>query len=91
MGHPIPQTLHVLGHIGKQPVAILVDNGSTNNFIQDRVAKQLGLTLQPAQSFQVLVGNGDELQCSFLCHQVPLHLGPHVFMVDLFVLPLSGA
>jgi hypothetical protein len=36
-----------LGHIKKHPLSILVDSGSTHNFIQDRVAKQLGLNLQP--------------------------------------------
>lgn len=91
MGHPIPQTLRVLGHISKHPVAVLIDGGSTNNFIQDRVAKQLGLSVQPAQSFQVLVGNGEELHCTSLCQQVCLQLGSHKFIVDLFVVPLCGA
>ncbi|MCH81628.1 hypothetical protein A2U01_0002419, partial [Trifolium medium] len=91
MGHTIPQTLRVLGHIRKQPVSILIDSGSTHNFIQDRVVKQLGLSTDPAGSFQVLVGNGEELQCSSMCSNVSLSLGPHTFSVDLFVLPLSGA
>lgn len=91
MGHSIPQTLRVLGHIAKNPVAVLIDGGSTNNFIQDRVAKQLGLALEPAHSFQVLVGNGEELQCSSICPNVCLRLGSHDFCVDLFVVPLCGA
>ncbi|PNX96980.1 retrotransposon-related protein, partial [Trifolium pratense] len=65
MGHTIPQTIRLVGQINNQTLSILVDSGSTHNFIQDRVAKQLGLTLEPTPSFQVLV--------------------------DLFVLPLSGA
>lgn len=91
LGHAIPQTLRILGHVAKTQVAILVDGGSTNNFIQDRVAKQLGLNLQPAQTFQVLVGNGEELHCSTICPQVCIELGPHKFWVDLFVVPLRGA
>lgn len=51
----------------------------------------MGLTLKPAQSFDVLVGNGEQLPCSFLCENVDIHLGSHQFSVDLFVLPLSGA
>jgi predicted aspartyl protease len=61
MGHPIPQTIILLGHIDHHPLTILIDSGSTHNFIQDRIATQLGLTLEPTQSFQVLVGNGEEL------------------------------
>jgi hypothetical protein len=39
MGHTIPQTLRVMGQINHNPVAILIDSGSTHNFLQDRVAK----------------------------------------------------
>lgn len=91
LGHAIPETLRVLGLISKQPVAILVDSGSTKNFIQDRIAKQLGLPLQQAPSFQVLVGNGEELNCSTICPKVCLQLGSHQFLVDFFVVPLRGA
>lgn len=56
MGHSIPQTLRVLGQIHKAQVAVLIDGGSTNNFIQDKVAKNLGLPLQLAQSSRCLWG-----------------------------------
>ncbi|GAU30089.1 hypothetical protein TSUD_392450 [Trifolium subterraneum] len=91
MGHPIPQTLRVVGHVAKSPITVLIDSGSTHNFIQDRIAKQLGLKLEPAQEFQVLVGNGEELQCSYFCPNLAITLGSNKFLVDVFVLPLSGA
>ncbi|MCH90126.1 hypothetical protein A2U01_0011034, partial [Trifolium medium] len=91
MGNSIPQTLRVLGRIHQNPVGILIDSGSTHNFLQDRVVKQLGLPTQPAHSFTVLVGNGEQLSCTTMCSQVSLMLGSHEFIVDLFVLPLSGA
>lgn len=91
LGHTIPQTLKVKGQIQHNPVVILIDSGSTHNFIQDRIAKQLNLPLRQSQSFQVLVGNGEELTCDSICHQMALSMGSHIFSVDLFVLPLSGA
>ncbi|PNY17392.1 Ty3/gypsy retrotransposon protein [Trifolium pratense] len=91
MGHTIPQTLRVMGQIHNSPVAILIDSGSTHNFLQDRVARQLGLKTEQAHSFRVLVGNGEELQCTAMCPQTKLLLGSHLFTVDLFVLPISGA
>ncbi|MCH88085.1 hypothetical protein A2U01_0008966, partial [Trifolium medium] len=91
MGHSIPQTLRVVGQIQQSPIAVLIDSGSTHNFLQDRVARQLGLKSEPAHSFRVLVGNGEELQCTTMCPQTPLMLGSHKFVVDLFVLPISGA
>jgi hypothetical protein len=36
-------TFRIYGTIAKKQVVILVDSGSTHNFIQDRVAKFLGL------------------------------------------------
>ncbi|PNX94328.1 Ty3/gypsy retrotransposon protein, partial [Trifolium pratense] len=91
MGHTIPQTLRVMGQIHNKPVAILIDSGSTHNFLQDRVARQLGLSTEEAHSFKVLVGNGEVLNCTSMCPQTTLLLGSHEFSVDLFILPLSGA
>jgi len=91
LGHSIMQTLRVLGHVNSSSITVLVDSGSTHNFIQDRKAKFLGLKVILTQGFHVLVGNGDELSCSAICKQVPLYLRKHKFLVDLFVLPLSGA
>jgi hypothetical protein len=91
MGHTIPQTLRVMGHINQSPIAILIDSGSTHNFLQHRVAKQLGLPTKPFHSFKVLVGNGELLSCTSMYSQVTLYLGHHQFVLDLFVLPLSGA
>lgn len=79
------------GIIGNSPVSILIDSGSTHNFVQERIAKSLGLTFEPAQAFQVLVGNGEELPCSFVCPNITLRLGSYSVTVDLYVLPLSGA
>ncbi|MCI14051.1 retrotransposon-derived protein PEG10-like [Trifolium medium] len=58
MGHSIPQTLRVLGQICNNPVGVLIDSGSTHNFVQDRVVKQLGLVPQPAHSFKYWGCNG---------------------------------
>jgi hypothetical protein len=91
MGHSIPQTMRVQGQIGNFVVAVLIDSGSTHNFIQDRIAQFLGLHLSPSPGFNVLVGNSEELSCSYVCKQIPLQLGSHKFLIDLFVLPLSGA
>lgn len=90
MGHSIPQTLRVLGTIKNTPIIVLIDSGSTRNFIQERVAKNLNLPFQQTEPFQVLVGNGEELVCSSICSNISLTLDLHEFVVDLFVLPISG-
>jgi hypothetical protein len=91
MGHTIPQTLRVVGLINQKEVGVLIDSGSTHNFVQDRVVKQFGLPVQQAHTFNVLVGNGEQLGCTSMCPKVSLFMGSHEFLVDLYILPLSGA
>ncbi|XP_061370707.1 uncharacterized protein LOC133313358 [Gastrolobium bilobum] len=90
LGHSVPQTLRVQGRVGKAQLSLLIDSGSTHNFIQGRIAKYLGLDIHQAQGFQVLVGNGEELNCSSMCQQVPLFIADHQFFVDFYLLPICG-
>ncbi|GMJ03418.1 hypothetical protein HRI_004011000 [Hibiscus trionum] len=61
-GYHTPTTLRVSGTIQGNPVRILIDGGSTHNFIQSRVAKHLALPVTDTPNFTVLVGNGQRLQ-----------------------------
>ncbi|GAU38235.1 hypothetical protein TSUD_145900 [Trifolium subterraneum] len=85
-------TFRILGTIAKQQVTILVDSGSTQNFIQDRVAKFLGLSITLApHPFRVMVGNGSTLECAMQCTGVNFIIQGNHFTSDFFVLPLGGA
>lgn len=77
-GAPAADTIRILGHIGSHPVRVLIDGGSTHNFIQDSIAVDLGLAHNPIAPFRVLVGSGQELICSKVCSNVSLliHIGP---------------
>lgn len=55
------------GQISHQPMVILVDDGSTHNFVQARLVKSLGLTPQPTPTLWVLVSNGNEVECYQIC------------------------
>ncbi|WVZ13617.1 hypothetical protein V8G54_011183 [Vigna mungo] len=90
-GLPAPEALRIVGHISNQPITILVDGGSTHNFIQDRVARFLNLDSQPTNTLRVMVGNGSEIESHNICPGVELKMQGHKFMVDLHVLPISCA
>jgi transposase InsO family protein len=91
-GFPTPNTFRILGTIAKRQLTILVDSGSTQNFIQDRVAKYLGLPVTPApQPFKVMVGNGNTLDCTSRCVNVPFSIQGNKFVADFFLLSLGGA
>ncbi|KAJ1704357.1 hypothetical protein LUZ63_004136 [Rhynchospora breviuscula] len=57
LGHYSTKSMRMLGYISSHPVQILVDNGSTNNFISRRTAQFLKLPTSPTTLFRVRVGN----------------------------------
>ena len=65
-------TIRFTGSINGNETQILLDGGSSNNFIQPRLVKFLQLPIQPAPPFQVVVGNGEQLACQF--HNIPIHI-----------------
>jgi len=56
-----PETLCIYGSINNHQVIILVDSGSTHNFIQSHIAKFLHLPSTLTPTLRVMVGNGNTL------------------------------
>lgn len=90
LGHLAPKTLHLVGRISTQRVIILIDGGSTHNFVQQRMVRTLGLNAQPTHLLRVTVGNNNEVECHHLCVEVTVHVQGQRFTVGLHVLPLRG-
>ncbi|KAK4400825.1 Retrovirus-related Pol polyprotein from transposon.6 [Sesamum angolense] len=57
------------GCIHEHIVTILVDSGSSHNIVQSRFAVFLGLPVMSLVSFSIMVGNGEALHCSCVCHE----------------------
>nr|GEW80641.1 hypothetical protein [Tanacetum cinerariifolium] len=55
-------TIRFTGTVNGTTVQVLLDGGSSDNFIQPRIAKHARLPLEPAKTFKVMVGNGNFLQ-----------------------------
>ena len=70
---------------------ILIDGGSTHNFIKASVAKQLSLPMIQIPTFGVVVGSGDSIECNAKCVGLCLQIQCHEFKVDTYVLDLRGA
>jgi len=81
-----------MGQLSSHPVVVLVDGGSTHNFIQQELVTQLRLPCQPTPSpLRVMVGNGLNLQCTSFCEAIILDIQSTQFTMDLHVLPIVGA
>ncbi|PNX92586.1 Ty3/gypsy retrotransposon protein, partial [Trifolium pratense] len=86
-----PQTLKFKGLLHGLPVTVLIDTGSTHNILQPRIASHLQIPFQPIPNFSVMVGNGSHIQCSGLCHNVPITLQNKLFHIPFYLLPIEGA
>jgi hypothetical protein len=76
-GSQATDTFCVMGQIKQRLVHILVDGGSTHNFIQASVAADLGLHHSPTPTLRVMVGSGQELTCSHVCLGVQIMIQNH--------------
>ena len=86
-----PETLRFSGLVASKQVLILVDGGSTHNFIQDAMLPELGLFPSDTTPLKVMVGNGQYLHCNQICTAVSIVIQGIHFIIDLHVLPLCGA
>ena len=85
------QTLNIEGHIKKKKVILLIDLGSTHNFIHCKVTKELNCFLYPAPKCQVMVTNGGTINFSGKYHNIKLTMGEYVLTSPMLSIPMGGA
>ena len=90
-GHLAFEKLHFEGVISDHRLMLLVDGGSTHNFVQQQLVTQLGLPCRSTLPLRVMVGNGHHVECTTICEAVPISIQDIEFTVDLYVLPIAGA
>lgn len=88
-GTPTSQTMRVRGSLGRQGLTILMDSGSTHNFLSSRVVARLGLRPTHTGRLRVTVANGDCLSCTGLCAGLLLWIQGEMFVIDFFLLPID--
>jgi len=84
------RTMWVMAKIGRYEVVVLIDSGSTHNFISEKVANLLQLAVVPTEPFNVKVVNGGPLRCQGRFEDVQVLLQGIPFSLTLYALPLSG-
>jgi len=63
-GSPGYNTMGVNGHIGKKIIHILLDSGSTPNFLDEQLAKKLGYRLELTPTQSVVIAGGRSCHAS---------------------------
>nr|TKS04095.1 hypothetical protein D5086_0000146500 [Populus alba] len=62
-GWTMPKIIRISVKIGSHHVTVLIDSGSTHNFISERMANLLRLSVMPSYTFSVRVANEENLRC----------------------------
>ena len=86
-----PQTLKIEGYIKKKKVIVLIDSGSTHNFIHYKLAKDLNFFVYPVPEFQVMIADGGTINCSRKCNKINLTMGEYVMNSPMIGIPIGGA
>jgi len=84
-------TIKFKGIINGLEIHILLDSGSSDNFLQPCIANHLKLPRTVAPNFQVLVGNGHSLVAEGLVNQLEVSVQGYMLTIPVYILPISGA
>lgn len=85
-----PNTMKVLGRIQVVSTMVLLDSGSSHNFISEGLARKLGLQPTKNQSICVMVASGDKLTSKGICAGIAIKLGMFLTHADFYILPLES-
>ena len=89
-GWSAPRTMRVNAKVGFFNIVVLIDSGSTYNFMSTRMAALLRLLVVPTKAFTVRVANEARLQCQGKFEKVQVLLQGIPFTLTLYSLPLAG-
>jgi hypothetical protein len=84
------QTMRICGHVGKHKLHILIDCGSTHNFLDINTAKKLGCNLIRTCPLQIDVPGGNQLISQYNCKRFTWQLQGENFVSDVMTIPLGG-
>ncbi|KAK9199273.1 hypothetical protein WN944_014461 [Citrus x changshan-huyou] len=82
--------MQVKAKIGPHEIIVLVDSGSTHNFINSRLANMLQLLFQPTSAFPVKVANREKVICQGKHDKVHVLIQDIPFELIIYLLPITG-
>jgi hypothetical protein len=89
-GFSAPQTLKLIGYIKHRKVIILVDSGSTHNFIHHCIAQETHCYIHAVNNFQIMIANGGSMKCGGHCENVCLQIGDYHLKSNMFAIDMGG-
>jgi hypothetical protein len=85
-----PQTLELIGYVKHRKFIILIDCGSPDNFIYQRVARETDYHIDVVNKFQIMIANGGSMKCGGPCENVWLQMGDYSLKTHRFAIEMGG-
>ena len=89
-GTRAPQTIHITGTLKQCPLTVLIDSGSTHNFIDPLIIRKADVPTQSDLGFEVMVASGDRLRGNGISKGVVIHSQGVPIQADFYLLSLGG-
>lgn len=91
LGKSHPTTMKVHGMLNSTEVLILIDGGSTHNFISDCLVKEISMETQMIPPFRVQIGNRDVIRCHHICKSLSVQINVLKIIQDFHPFSIGGA
>ena len=82
------QTIHVPRRLKGRDVTVLIDGGSTHNFVDQSLVLNCGLPVLRDKKFLAMVANRDIIECEGMCLALPLVIQGYHIKADFYILPM---
>jgi len=79
------------GEINHRKVLILVDSGSTHNFVVESIVEKHKLPVEIVPTFGVQIGNVAIIHCNKVCRNLQIQLPGFTITQDYYPFALGGA
>lgn len=81
--------MRVMGYYGKRKLYILIDNGSTHNFLDINVANELGCRLEKINPMAVTAASGSTMLTRYKCSNFHWKVQGYSYSSEIRTLPLD--
>jgi len=83
------RTMRITGYHQKRPLHILIDSGSTHNFLDTQMAEKYGCIIETIAPLNVVVVDGSKIKISFVVKYFSWTIQHTTFTADMLLLPFG--
>lgn len=84
------QTMRIRRVINDKPLHILIDSGSTHNFLDEGFAKALNLPTEGINPQFITIADGNHINCKKMCKNITWGMSGKEFVTEAMLIPLGS-